>query len=126
MEKRCKNILQNYLKTHVYNTDYKIIDNFLIKYKNITLFYVVSKTKYIKHNICNIIQKEYNHYYYFYYFNNKNNKIYFDKTHQTKIIYNDIEIKYYNKFCKIYKKIYFNYTVDICFYYYYSNIYSSI
>ena len=60
MEKRCKNILQNYLKTHVYNTDYKIIDNFLIKYKNITLFYVVSKTKYIKHNICNIIQKEYN------------------------------------------------------------------
>ena len=25
MEQRCKNILQNYLTTQVYNTDYKII-----------------------------------------------------------------------------------------------------
>jgi len=76
MEQRCKIILQNYLKTKVYNTDYEIINNFIIKYKNIELFNIFNKTNYIKYNICNETQKYYNHNNSFYYFNNKNNKIF--------------------------------------------------
>jgi hypothetical protein len=72
MEQRCKIILQNYIYNQVYNTDYEIINNFIIKHGSITLFHVFSKTNYIKYNICNKIQKGYCHNKHLYYFNNKN------------------------------------------------------
>ena len=104
---RCEIILQNYLKTKEYNTDYKItISNyFIIKYKNIILFYLSNINDYIKHNMDNIVIKIYNHNKYFYYFNNKHNKIIYYKKPQIKIICNNKEEKYYNKFYKMYKKI---------------------
>ena len=43
MEQRCEIILQNYLKTLVYNNDYKIINensNIVIYYKNIMLLFL--------------------------------------------------------------------------------------
>ena len=85
MEQRCEIILQNYLKTKEYNTDYKItISNyFIIKYKNIILFYLSNINDYIKHNMDNIVIKIYNHNKYFYYFNNK--------SHEIKIIFNNTE-----------------------------------
>ncbi len=39
----------------------------------------------------NKIIKVYSHNKYFYYFNNKNNKIYFNKSHEIKIIFNNTE-----------------------------------
>ncbi len=116
MEQWCKNILQNYLNTQEYSNDYTItihkynINIYIIKYKNIILFYVYDYIHYL-YKICNETKKEYKHYYYYYYCNNKNNKIWFYKKEQIKIIYNKEE-KHYNKFCKLYKK-----TIDI-----YSNI----
>ena len=120
MEQRCKNILQNYLTTKVYNNDYEIINNFIIiyKYKNIKIFNVFNKTNYIKYNICNKTQKGYNHNYSFYYFNNKNNKILFSIKSIIKIICNNKEEKYYNKFCKMYKKIINIYKIAYFKYYY--------
>jgi len=98
LRKRCEIILQNYLKNQVYNTDY-----YIIKYTNITLFYLLNKTDYIKYNLSNEIQKGYNHNNtYFYYFNNKNNQIYYLKNKKIKIIYNNKEEKHYNKFYKMY------------------------
>ena len=127
MEQRCTNILQNYLKTQEYNTDYKIIDNgtnFLIKYGSITLFYVSSNNEYIKYNIFNKIIKVYDHNGYLYYFNNKNCIIYFNKNNKNKKIkkiYNNTEMKYYNKFYKIYEKI-ININKDLIFFKYYYKI----
>ena len=123
MEQRCEIILQNYLKTQVYTTDYKIIKNYIynniIKYNNIILFYVANNTNYRKNNICNELQKVYDYNNYFYYFNNKNNKICFYKNLQIKVICNDKEEKYYNKFCKIYRKIIKIYKKFAYFKYYY-------
>ena len=123
MEQRCEIILQNYLKTQVYTTDYKIIKNYIynniIKYNNKILFFVLNKTDYRKYNICNELQKVYDHNYYFYYFNNKNNKICFYTKLQIKVIYNNTEEKYYNKFYKIYRKIIKIYKQFAYFKYYY-------
>ena len=102
MKQRCEIILQNYIYTQVYNTDYEIVNNCIIKYKNITLFYLFNKTDYIKYNLSNEVIKEYSHKYFYYYFNNKNNQIYYIK--KIKIIYNNKEEKHYNKFYKMYKK----------------------
>ena len=128
MEQRCKIILQNYLKTQEYNNDYKIIiynnfinnsTNFVIKYTNITLFYVFDNNNYIKYNIYNNIIKLYNHNNNFYYSNNKNYYIYFYKNQKIKVIYNDIENKYYDKFYKMYKKTINIYNNFVYFEYYY-------
>ena len=77
MEQRCKNILQYYLNTQEYNTDYEIIhtnyNTSIIKYKNknIILFYLFNTNNYIKFNRFNHITKKYNHNINFYYYNNK-------------------------------------------------------
>ena len=125
MEQRCKNILQNYLKSKVYNTDYKIIKtnkNFIIKYKCIILFYVYENNIIIKYNISDEIKKGYNHYNFYFYLNNKNNQIYYVKNTKIKIIHNNKEEKYYNTFCKMYKKLITIYSPYIWFMYYYYKI----
>jgi len=115
MEQRCEIILQNYLQTLVYNTDYILVkdtidkNNFTIYYKNNILFEVYNIDYYVKYKG----QKEYYHNMFICYYNNKNIKI------VSTCDYNNRELKYYNKFCKIYKKIFYDYSRKAWFNYYY-------
>jgi len=125
MEQRCKIILQNYLQTQVYNTDYTLVkdtidkNNFTIYYKNNILFEIYNIDYYVKY----IGKKEYYHNMFVCYYNNKNNRIIFTINKKIKMVstcdYNNRELKYYNKFCKIYKKIFYDYSRKSWFNYYY-------
>ena len=117
MEQRCEIILQNYLQNQEYNNDYKIVNdientnNYIIYYKSNKLFQIYKNNYYIKYNIYNVINKEYDHNKKLLYYNNKNNRIVFKKTKKIyyKLIVNNKDFKYYiyiyNKFFQIYKKM---------------------